>query len=204
VNKVLSSVLVVILVLAIAGASFYGGMVFGKSQAQASVPAAGAVVFQAAGGAVQGLSGGPAAQGTPGAGTPGAGTPGAGMPGAFGGRGQRMGQGGNFVLGTIKQIGEGSLVLTDMNGQETQVKVTDTTLIEKNASVKLGDLAEGEMVMVSGSTAADGTLTARSVQVAPRGRFGALSPAGGPGAAPDELPAGAPVGGAEPQLTPAP
>jgi hypothetical protein len=56
------------------------------------------------------------------------------------------------------------------------VKVTDTTLIEKQASVKLSDLSQGETVMISGSTGADGTVTARTVQVAPRGRFGPGGP----------------------------
>ena len=79
-----------------------------------------------------------------------------------------------------RSIGEGVLVIKSNNGQQTQVKVTDTTLVEKQASVKLTDLATGETVIVSGSKGADGVITARSVQVAPAGRFGA----GGPGATP--------------------
>ena len=165
-NKTLYSILAIILVLAIAGASFYGGMLYGKSQAQSAVAAQRAAFVQ--GGGFQAQGGGlPAANGT---------------PGAFVGR-QRNGQGGNLVFGTIKQVGEGSLVLTDNNGKETQVKVTDTTLIEKNMSVKLADLSEGETVIVSGSAAADGTVTARSVQVAQPGRFG---PGGADGQAPGQ------------------
>jgi hypothetical protein len=159
-NKTLYSVLAIVLVLAIAGASFYGGMLFGKSQAQSSAAAQGAVFVE--GTALRGQAPDtrfPSANGTPGV------------------LGRRNGQGGNFTLGTIKQIGDGSLVLTDNNGKDTEVKVTDTTLIEKNQSVKLSDLSEGETVMVSGPAAADGTITARSVQVAPQGRFGF----GGPG-----------------------
>jgi hypothetical protein len=181
-NKGLLTVLAIILVLAIAGASFYGGMVYGKSQAQSNVLAARAA-FQG-NGSFQG-QGGAAANGTPGAFT------------------RRSGQNGNFVLGTIKQIGDGTLTLTDNNGKETQVKVTDTTLIEKNQSVKLNDLTEGETVMVSGSTAADGTVTARSVQVAPQGRFGFGGGPGGPG---DQAQPGnqgqPPAPGAAPQATP--
>lgn len=187
-NKGLFTVLAIILVLAIAGASFYGGMVYGKSQAQSSLQSAfrsGAATFQGQGGAAL-------ANGTPGA-------------NGFTARGQRNGttgtNGAGFVLGTIKQVGDGTLVLTDSNGKETQVKVTDTTLIEKNQSVKLTDLAEGETVMVSGSTAADGTVTARSVQVAPQGRFGFGGGApGGPGDANGQPPA--PDQGANPQATP--
>lgn len=173
-SKALFTVLAIILVLAIAGGAFYGGMVYGKAQAQASTPAR-AFTFQ---------NGAPAGS-----------VPNGGQQGSFGGRTQRTnGQGGGFVLGTIKEIHDGGLTLTDNNGKVTEVKVTDTTLIEKNASVKLADLAAGETLMVSGSTAADGTVTARSVQVAPQGRFGMM---GGPGDGQGQP--GAPA----PQATPA-
>jgi len=153
-NKGLYTVIAVVLVLIIAAGSFYGGMLFGKSQAQTT------------GAAPAAFQGGGAFAGAPNA----AGTPGARM---FRGNGD-----GNMVFGTIKEIGDGVLVLTDNNGNDTQIKVTDTTLIEKNASVKLVDLTPGETLMVSGSAAADGVITARSVQVAPQGRFGM---GGGPG-----------------------
>ena len=100
---------------------------------------------------------------------------GQGQPGA---NARAGGQGG--IFGQIDSIGDGVLVIKDNNGQQTQVKVTDTTLIEKQAAVKLTDLKTGETVIVSGSKGADGVITARSVQVAPAGRFGA----GGPGATP--------------------
>jgi hypothetical protein len=86
------------------------------------------------------------------------GTPGAFNPGQ-GGQGQR----GGGVFGQISEIGNGYLVVTDNNGKQTKVQVTDTTLIEKNASVKLTDLATGDSVIVSGSQGSDGTFTARSV-----------------------------------------
>jgi hypothetical protein len=43
------------------------------------------------------------------------------------------------------------------------VQTTDTTLIEKNMSVGVGDLEVGEMVVVSGPQNEDGSITARSV-----------------------------------------
>ena len=103
-----------------------------------------------------------------------------GTPGGFnngqGGQGQR----GGGVFGQISEIGNGYLVVTDNNGNQTKIIVTDTTLIEKNASVKLTDLATGDSVIVSGSQGSDGTYTARSVQVAPAGRFGAPGARGTP------------------------
>mgnify|MGYP001432872442 CR=1 FL=1 len=147
-SKGLYTILAVVLVVIIAAGSFYGGTLFGKSQAQTTGVASGAFPGGAA------FAGAPGTVGTPGA------------------RGQRGALAGNMTFGTIKEIGDGMLILTDSNGKDTQIKVTDTTLIEKNASVKLSDLTPGETLMVSGSAAADGTVTARSMQVAQQGRFG--------------------------------
>jgi len=83
-----------------------------------------------------------------------------------------------MLVGEIKTVNADSLVITDRDNNEITVKVADTTLIEKNMSVKVTDLAEGETVVISGNKAADGTITARSLQVAPAGRFNAVgSPA---------------------------
>jgi len=140
-------ILGIVVLLLVAGGSFFGGTVYGKNQAQTALAAR----------RPGGLGG---ANGQPGA------------------NGRTGGQGG--IFGQIESIGDGVLVIKDNNGKQTQVKVTDTTLIEKQAAVKLTDLAAGETVIVSGSQGADGTVTARSVQVAPAGRFGA----GRPGATP--------------------
>lgn len=148
-NRTLRLVLGVVIVLAVAAGSFYAGTVYGQNRAQAQFTAR-----------RQGFmgQGGPFPIGTPG-------TP---------GPGGRMG--GGMVFGQIEQVGEGLLVIKDNNGQQIQVHVTDTTLIEKNMSVSLNDLQEGETVLVSGTRGDDGSITARSVQVAPPGRFGGFPP----------------------------
>ena len=142
-------ILGIVVLLLVAGGSFFGGTVYGKNQAQTAFAARRQGGFDGANG-----------QGQPGA------------------NARAGGQGG--IFGQIDSIGDGVLVIKDNNGQQTQVKVTDTTLIEKQAAVKLTDLETGETVIVSGSKGTDGVITARSVQVAPAGRFGA----GGPGATP--------------------
>ena len=157
-NRALQIILAIVVVVAVAGGSFYGGMVYGKQQSQV-LPG---VVFRQGG------------------------QPGSGENGQFqfpndnqqGGGGTRQGVTGSGVFGEITQIGDGLLVIKDTNGKETQVHVTDTTLIEKNASVSISDLAAGETVIVSGSQADDGTITARSVQVAAAGRFSFGNPGG--------------------------
>lgn len=142
-NRTIKIILGIIVLLAVAGGSFFGGTVYGKNQAQTTFAAA----------RPRGAFTGEMPEGL--------------QPGA----GQRSAQGG-MLLGQIQQIGNGVMVVTNADGKETQVTVTDTTLIEKQASVTLADLEVGETVIVSGSQAADGNITARSVQVGAAGRFG--------------------------------
>src|SRR5512133_1334542 len=101
-NRTLTAVLSVVVLLAVAGGSFFGGSLYGRSQAQASF----SVIRQGAFGGQGNF--GPNAQGTPNA--------------------RRLGaQGGGFVVGQIDEIADGSLMLTDNNGKQTKVLVTNTT-----------------------------------------------------------------------------
>ena len=147
-NRTVQIILGIIILVVVAGGSFYGGMVYGKSQ----VPAFPNAAFRGQGGAADFALGGPAA-------------------GGQGGAARQGGQGGGFVVGQIEELGAGVLTITDTSGKQTRVAVSDTTLIEKNASVTLADLQKGETVVVSCSAGADGTITASSVQVSPAGRF---------------------------------
>ncbi len=172
-NRIVQIVLGLVILIIVAGGSFYGGMLYGQSQGQTSR-----------------TSGARFANGQ------------GGYPGQGNGQGQRgFGQGGG-VFGQISEIGTGYMVVTDNNGKQTKVQVTDTTLIEKNASVKLTDLAQGETVMVSGSQASDGTVTARSVQVAPAGRFGGPGNGSGNGPGNPPNPGNLPNPGANPPQNP--
>ena len=156
-NRTVRIAVGVLVLVLVAGGSFYGGTVYGRGQAQA----AGSARLRAA----RGTDGGAAGQFA------------AGQRGA--------GQGG-MLFGQIQDIGDGTLTITDNSGAQRKVQVTDTTLIQKQASVTLADLQTGESVIVSGSTGSDGSITARSVQVAPAGRFGGPDgqPYGNRGSAP--------------------
>ncbi len=146
-NRTVQIVLSVVVLIIVAGGSFYGGMLFGQGQTQSNRQGANRFVVNGNGGYFQG------------------------GPGGQGFQGQRgNGQGGG-VFGQISEVGAGYLVV-DSNGTQTKVTVTDTTLMEKNVSVKLTDFAVGDTVIVSGSQGSDGTFTARSVQSSPMGRFG--------------------------------
>ena len=155
-NRVVKIVLGVLVVVVIAAGSFYGGMVFGKNQAQAAAPVPGEM---------QGMPGVPEQAGMPPGGQ--AGTDG----------GQASSRQGGMLFGQIQAISNGELTIKDESGQQILVYVTDTTLIQKQAEVTVADLQEGETVVVSGSQATDGSITARMLQVSSGQGFG---PAGSP------------------------
>ena len=90
--------------------------------------------------------------------------------GGFNGRNDQTpqpGQGGarqgGGTMGTIEAIAGDTLTVNTQQGI-VQVKTTDTTLIEKNMTVSIGELKTGERVMVLGSKNDDGSITARSIQ----------------------------------------
>jgi hypothetical protein len=153
------------------------------------------VIAAAAGGYLYGAS-----QATSAAGVASAG-PGGAAPGAPGqtGRGQ-FGQGqfdpnqqglqqmrlpGGGTFGAVESVENDILTVKMQDGTTAQVRVTDTTLIEKMMSVALKDLRKGENVTVSGSKGADGITTARSIRVITGqiffGQDGQGAPQGGQG-----------------------
>jgi len=89
------------------------------------------------------------------------------------GRGGAQFQGGGLT-GTIESVNGADVVIKTDQGSVT-VKTTDSTLIEKNVTVGVGDLTVGENVMISGSKNDDGSYTARSIQSL---RARALTPSG--------------------------
>ena len=84
------------------------------------------------------------------------------------------------ALGTVKEKSSSSITLTTRDGATMVVKVTSTTTyaVEGVQSATLADVAVGSVVMASGTTNADGSLTATSVQARAAGSFG--GPGGGP------------------------
>jgi hypothetical protein len=146
-----------LLVLAIGGGSFWGGTLYGRSQAGRAAER----FFQ------EGF-GGRAGQ-----------FPGGQFPGAMitrqVGRGDtpRLGDG---VMGTIQSVEDQALVINSSEGT-IRVETTDTTLIQKVMPVGVDDLEVDEQVIVMGRRNDDGTITARSIQPLRAPQVG--QPAGG-------------------------
>lgn len=139
---------VLVLVVAVGGGAFWAGMSYGKSQAEQDVMGLMQERFGARGG-----------QFPEGGQFPGRGQ----LPGQLPeeGQGDTM-QFGGGIRGTIQAV-EGETLVINSNGGVIRVQTTDTTMIEKNMSVGVGDLEVGEMVVVSGPQNEDGSVTARSI-----------------------------------------
>jgi hypothetical protein len=135
---------VLVLVVAVGGGAFWAGMSYGKSQARQDITGLMQQRFGARGGQV------PEGGQFPGGGQ---------LP--QGGQGDTT-QFGGGIRGTIQAI-EGETLVINTDDGTINVKTTDTTMIEKNMPVGVGDLEVGEMVVVSGPQNEDGSVTARSV-----------------------------------------
>jgi hypothetical protein len=146
-----------LLVLAIAGGSFWGGMRYGRSQATQAGPQ----FFREGFGDRAGQF------------------PGGQAPEAIltrqAGRGNvtQLGEG---VMGTIQAI-EGTVLVINTGEGTIRVETTDTTLIQKVMAVGVEELEVDEQVVVLGRQNDDGSMTARSIQPLRAPQFG--QPAGG-------------------------
>ena len=81
----------------------------------------------------------------------------------------------NFAIGEVKQVGADTIELSTPT-EVLQVKVGSDTQIQKMASGSVSDIQPGERITVQGVRAADGTLTAQSIQI---GRGPAAGPTNG-------------------------
>jgi hypothetical protein len=97
-------------------------------------------------------------------------------PGNQFGQGGQLGQGsqggqGRGAFGTVSKVDGNTLYITGANNQQEKAYLTDQTRILKEATGSPADLTPGTRVTVlpQGQPAADGTITAATVQVVPEG-----------------------------------
>ena len=137
-KKAWIGVAVVLLVVAVGAGAFWAGMSYGKSQAEQDLASLMQERMGARGGQFPGAGQFP--QGMQGDTTP----------------------SGGGIRGTIEAVEGDTLVINSDEGI-IRVQTVDTTMIEKNMPVGVGDLEVGEMVVVSGPQNDDGSITARSI-----------------------------------------
>ena len=142
-KKVWIGLAALLIVLAVGAGAFWAGTSYGKSQANQDLASLMRERFGGQGGQ---HSGGMMPEGM--------------MPRQTGpGDAARFGGG---IMGTIQAI-EGETLAINSDEGIVKVQTTDTTLIEKNMPVGVGDLEVGEVVVVSGPQNEDGSITARSI-----------------------------------------
>lgn len=134
------------------GGAFYGGMQYEKN-----------VVAKTAQTNVRNFAGG-IRQGGAGTGDQ------TGQRGMGQGGGMRRGgqSGGGFVAGEILSKDDKSLTVKTSDGGSTIVYFSPTVLVRKAEVGSLTDLATGQQVVVNGKGNADGSLSADTVQIAPK------------------------------------
>jgi hypothetical protein len=101
----------------------------------------------------------------------GAGAGGFGAQGGAAGAGGAQAQGRGATAGTVDHVDGQTLYLTEPNGQQLRVNLTDQTQITKLDRGAAEDLTAGSRVAVvpQGQPGADGAVTAASVNVLPEG-----------------------------------
>ncbi len=95
------------------------------------------------------------------------------------GGGQGRGPGGG-VRGKVTAVQGSTITIVDQNGTTYAVTASSTTVVTRTTAATFADLAIGQQVMVNGTPASDGTVTARRISEG-ASAFGSLAgPSGRP------------------------
>jgi hypothetical protein len=73
------------------------------------------------------------------------------------------------ATGTVTEIQGSTLYVTNASGNLVEVKVNSSTTVTRNAKTRLSGLAPGDTVVVQGTTAKGGTVTASSIAATAQG-----------------------------------
>jgi hypothetical protein len=100
----------------------------------------------------------------------------------------------NVTVGTVSNKKGDVLYVKDSNGALIKVKTTSTSTIDRTAKASAGAIHPGDTVVVQGSTAKGGTVTASRITATSAAAAAGRPGFGGGGAAPGAATAGKPGG----------
>lgn len=138
-NKSLKIVVAILILVLFSGASFYGGMIYGKGRGTNQQFSDGQNGGFARGNGTRNTNGGPNSRG------------------------------GNFISGEIISKDDKSITIKTPNNGSKIIMLSSTTTISKSTDGALNDLENGKTVMISGTTNTDGSIAAQNIQIRPAG-----------------------------------
>ncbi|MFA5742674.1 MAG: DUF5666 domain-containing protein [Candidatus Paceibacterota bacterium] len=144
-----------VIILAVGGGSFYGGMKYSQSQVASKFANRGNGSFQQ--GAINNATGTKS--------------------------GTRANGSGGMVAGEITAKDDQSITVKSRDGSSKIIFTSSATETLKQASGSLSDLVVGNQVTVTGTADASGNITAKSIQIMPTAAAGEQAPNGQPPAA---------------------
>ena len=134
------TVILIIAIVVVGAGAFYGGMVYGKSQANGARPN------------FQNMTAAQRQQ----------------FAGARGANGRGGANGGGFVSGDIIAKDATSITVKTQDGSSKIVFLAGSTQISKSAAGSAADLNSGGQVVVNGTANSDGSVTATNIQIRPQ------------------------------------
>lgn len=138
---------IAVIILAVAGSSFFVGMQYGIKKAKTTQIAnrgnfaGGMGISNQRGGQRDGQNGGQRMSGANGA--------------------------GGFIGGEIISKDDKSITVKSQDGNSKIIFFSDSTTVGKTVDGSASDLSTGQQVMVNGKTNADGTIAAQNIQIRP-------------------------------------
>ena len=162
-RKLLSPVPVTLLVLLLTACGFFAGVEVEKSNTSSASSGGGG-----------GLAAGLAALRSRGGGTGASSSSRSSGAGGFSGAGGGFAAGG-LTTGEVSYVSGDTLYVTDSEGSTIKVKAPAGTTVSKTVSTSVRSVHPGETVVVRGSTAKNGSVTASSISVASSSGSGSSS-----------------------------
>jgi hypothetical protein len=161
-RRLLTPLPVALLCVLLTACGFIGGVLIEKGQGASGGSGSGGSALASRFAALRSAAGGSTGSGA----SSGSAAPtGSGSAGATPSAGFGSGAGGGATVGQVAFVAGSTLYVTDTAGNTVKVKTSPASTVTKTVSGTVHGIRPGEQVLISGTTAANGTVTAESIRV---------------------------------------